>query len=34
MKVRYKDKSVILKPLNNGLFIVFVVLFSVVNFNI
>ncbi len=34
MKVRYKDKSVILKLLNNGLFIVFVVLFSVVNFNI
>lgn len=34
MKVRYKNKSVISNLLNNGLFIVFGILFSIVNFNI
>lgn len=34
MKVRYKNKSVISSLLNSGLFIVFGILFSIVNFNI
>ncbi len=34
MKVRYKNKSVISNLLNSDLFIVFGILFSIVNFNI
>ena len=34
MKVRYKGKSVITRVLNNHLFVVFGILFSIINFNI
>jgi len=34
MIIKDKDKSVINEVLNNHLFIVFVILFSIINFNI
>lgn len=34
MKVRFKGKRILMRLLNNGLFIVFGFLFSIINFNI